>query len=187
MSINETNISWPLEFVTTNVCENSLLSNHYSLVLAIEPISNEKTDLGKGFEKLKYFVEYQLSNSILINKDSELAAVLATTNNNIVEFPCEPYDFYVGSVLLAKMSKIVENYFDIGLLTIDSVVGDRVQYTIWDPYSSGLDLSNESDWWNQDNASTNNQTPITWKDLNLSEGAKFDPKVIKGGRLNGKK
>lgn len=173
-------ISWPCDFTCIFVNENTISPNHYNIRLGIDPIPTAKDSIGIGFQKLKYLIEDQLSSSVIVNQSNQLFTNFQNIENNIVALPCEPYDFYVGSLLLAKFIAITEKYFDIVYMTIDSAAGDRIQYTLWDPCDCDLDLEGDH-WWNSDSVSTNNTQQITWKDLNLKEGPVFEPVIIKGG------
>ena len=102
-------------------------------------------------------------------------------DTNTVYFPTEPYDYFVGSILFRKFQVITEKYFEIGFITIDSAVGDHVQYCIRDPEETGLDLSGEH-WWNMDNLDTGTGESLSWVDLDLHDSPKFEPRIIKGGR-----
>ena len=75
---------------------------------------------------------------------------------------------------------ITSNYFEIAQITVDSIVGDRIQYTLWDPQECGLDLDGDH-WWNWDNPNTNSDDNTAWKDFNLKDNQKFEPTIIKGG------
>lgn len=170
---------WPYEFTCTVVTDGVIIPNNYSFKLSIEPILPIDSNVGLGFQKLRHFASDYLDNSVFINGENPLVPALSNLKTNLFLLPCEPYDFYVGSILLSKFLAITEKYFYINHLTIDSAIGDRIQYTVWDPCDSGLDLSGEH-WWNQDSVNTNPDSTTTWKDLNFKEG-EFKPMVVKGG------
>lgn len=181
MSVESENIFvWPIDFTCTIVNERSFIPNHYSLKLSIDPVLPIDNSIGLGFKRLRHLVDNYLNNSLVINKENPYYETIKTTDTSLVVLPCEPYDYYMGSILLNKFLSISEKYFDISQMTIDSAVGDRIQYTLWDPYDCGLDLGGEH-WWNWDNLSTNSDTTITWKDVKLNSSQRFEPTVIKGG------
>ena len=101
-------------------------------------------------------------------------------DTTVVHLPTDPYDFYVGAILYTKFLKITEKYFHINHLTIDSIVGDRVQYSILHPEEAGLDLEGDH-WWNTDSVNTGSGDNTTWEELNISDGPRFEPRIIKGG------
>lgn len=181
MSIDDENLLlWPCDFTCIIVSERSFIANNYSFKLSINPIFPIDDTVGTGFKKLRYFIDYQLNNSLFINGQSPYYSSIKDTETNLVVLPCEPYDYYVGSILLNKFLAITSNYFEIAQITVDSIVGDRIQYTLWDPQECGLDLDGDH-WWNWDNPNTNSDDNTAWKDFNLKDNQKFEPTIIKGG------
>ena len=179
MSINLEEYVWPTSFACTLVTDKIVLPNQYSINISIEPVA--PPDLALGFRRLRTFVDHFLHNSIFINYQHDLAESFKTYDTNTVYFPTEPYDYFVGSILFRKFQVITEKYFEIGFITIDSAVGDHVQYCIRDPEETGLDLSGEH-WWNMDNLDTGTGESLSWEDLDLHDSPKFEPRIIKGGR-----
>jgi len=174
---------WPTSFACTLVSETTILPNQYSIGLAIEPVSPYQ--LAMGFRRLRTFVDSCLHNGILIFNNSQFLESLKTSETNLVQLPTEPYDYFLGSVLLRKFQVITSKYFEIGFMTIDSAMGDHVQYCIRDPEESGLDLSGEH-WWNMDNLETGTKIDVSWDDLELNDSPKFEPRIIKGGKSENK-
>ena len=172
-------VVWPTEFSCTLVTDNLILSNLYNITIAVEPIG-QVNNIGLGFRKIRQFVDEYLENSIVICSKHPLLPSLKEMETNIVHLPDDPYDFYVGCVLFAKFLKITEKYFHISHFTIDSLVGDRVQYSISHPAESGLDLQGDY-WWNTDSVNTGSGDTTSWEDLNISDGPRFEPRIIKGG------
>ena len=179
MSINLEEYVWPTGFICNIVTDKIILPNQYSINISIEPVA--PPDLALGFRRLRTFVDNYLHNSIFICNSHFLSEPFQNLDTNIVYFPTEPYDYFVGSTLFRKFQMITANYFDIGFITIDSAVGDHVQYCIRDPEETGLDLSGDH-WWNMDNLDTGTGNSLTWNDLDLHDGPKFKPQIIKGGR-----
>jgi hypothetical protein len=184
MSTNITQFSWPASFSCTIVNDQLILPTIYNINISIDPESQSQLSVNTGFKKLRSFVDVRLQNSIFIFKENPLIRPFETIHNNQVVFPTEPYDYFVGCVLYKKLLAITEKYFQIEFITIDSLVGDHVQYTIGDPEESGLDLSGDF-WWNKDTLDTGCSDGITWDDLNIDVEPKFAPKVIQGGLSEG--
>lgn len=170
----------PVDFCCTIVTNQTLLSNIYSVKLAISPHEDSGDNIGLGFQKIKAIVENSLNNGILISSDNELLPVLSSLENPLVVLPSEPYDFYVGTVLLAKFIRVTEKYFDIDCLGISSVLGHQIQYNVFDTEDCGLDLNGDA-WWNTDDMSVDSAKPISWDDVQLTEAQPFTPLVVKGG------
>lgn len=180
MSTNLTQFVWPTSFVCTIVTENLVLPTSYTINVSIDPASGTQLDINTGFRKLRSFVDIKLQNSVFMHKDSRLAGLLTDIGNNRVLFPTEPYDFFVGCILYNKFLSITHEYFQIDFISIDSAIGDHVQYTIGDPAEAGLDLDGNF-WWNTDTLDTGTGDDIIWDDLDIGVAAKFEPRVIQGG------
>jgi len=180
MSTNLTQFVWPTSFVCTIVTENLVLPTSYNINVSVDPSSGTQLNINTGFRKLRSFVDIKLQNSIFIWKGSDLADALSNVGNNRVIFPTEPYDFFVGCILYNKFLSITHEYFQIDFISIDSAIGDHVQYTIGDPEESGLDLDGNF-WWNTDTLDTGTGEDIPWDDLDIGVAAKFEPRIIQGG------
>lgn len=170
----------PLEFHCAVLNDSRLVSNLYQIKLGIDLVEDPNNNIGLSFQRIKYLTENYLQESIFLNEETSLTKNLDSLDNNLVYFPCDPYDVYVGSVLMSKFQSITKSYFDIQYLTISSILGEQIQYNILDPFDSGLPLEGDH-WWNQDNVYTGSKTKVTWDELNLTEGPKFRPTLIKGG------
>jgi hypothetical protein len=179
MSISMTQFVWPTDFACTIFTDNLILPTTYNISVSIDPGSASQ-NINPGFRKLRSLVDIRLQNSIFISQDNPLSLLMSETLNNQVMFPSEPYDYIVGCILLSKMIAVTEQYFQIEYITIDSLIGDHVQYTIIDPAESGLELGGNF-WWNTDNLDTGSSNDISWDDLDIGVGPKFEPRIIRGG------
>jgi hypothetical protein len=181
MSINLSQFVWPTNFANTIVTKNIVIPNSYQLNFSILPLEQKENNVALGFKKMKYFAEYRLMNSIFISRDNALLPALSIIENNVVVFPTEPSDYYIGAVLLSKFIAITEKYFHIEFMSIDSMVGDHVQYTLSDPEECNLDLTGKH-WWNMDTTNTGSGNKTLWNDVDIIDGPSFELTVIKGGR-----
>ena len=185
MSTDQPNFVVPLEFACTIINENLILSNVYGIKLAIDPISFSGQEISLGFQRIRHLADNYLQNSVFVNRENKLAKELSDVENNVVYLPCEPYDLYVGSILLSKFLTVTEKYFEIQYITVASMIGDHVQYTIHSPYDCDLDLDGDH-WWNSDTVSTGHKNIITWDEHNLTPSPPFQPTLVQGG-LSGNK
>ena len=182
MSINTHPFVWPTTFSCTLVTEKIVIPNAYSINISIEPISKNPGDMSLGFKKIRLFVDNFLQNSIFIHSEHELVGSLSSLDTNLVILPTDPYDYFVGGVLYSKFLAITEKYFHVDLLTIDSAIGDNIQYTITHPDECGLELDGNF-WWNMDTADTGLNKSPAWGDmLDIKDSLGFEPRIIKGGR-----
>ena len=173
--------TWPISFACTLVTENVIVPNSYTINISIIPIEDSQNSVPVGFRKIRHFVENHLHNSVFVKGDNPLVDALLAYDSNLVLFPIDPYDHFVGGVLCNKFRAISAKYFEIELITIDSAVGDHIQYCIEDSEECGLDLEGDF-WWNMDSVNTGIDSNTEWIDLNITDGPKFEPKVIKGGK-----
>ena len=176
---------WTTEIVCTFISDNILIPNIYSLSIGMEPNTPNTDDIDLGFKKLKHFVSDYLQNSIFIFKDSDLVKPLSKLDTNLVLFPDEPFDYLVAAILYRKFSVIADKYFSIGFITIDSSIGDHIQYTLTVDCEVESELNGDY-WWNKDNVNTGTDDHTSWDDLNLKETPRFSPKVVKGGKSENK-
>lgn len=172
---------WNTEIVCTFISENILIPNVYTISIGMEPNTKNTEDIDLGIKRLKFFISDYLQNAVFINSGADLVKPLSTLDTNLVLFPDEPYDYLVAAVLYRKFAAITEKYFDISFITIDSSVGDHIQYTL----TVDCEVENELDgdhWWNKDSVNTGTDDHTSWEDLNLKETPRFSPKVVKGGK-----
>ena len=181
MSIESSQIIWPVNFACTIITEDRILPNSYTFNISMLPIETAPGGFSTGYKKIRYFVDQCLHNSIFISKDNPLLESITVASNNIVVFPTEPYDLFVGHVLYTKFLSISEKYFHIDMINVDSIVGDNICYNISDSDSCGLDLDGDH-WWNTDTTHTGNGPVEGWGDLEGADSPRFEPKIIKGGK-----
>ena len=181
MSIESSQIVWPVSFVCTLVAEDRILPNSYTFNISILPIETAPGGISIGYKKIRYFVDQYLHNSIFINKENPLLESFTKSNNNIVVFPTEPYDLFVGHILYSKFLTISEKYFHIDMINIDSIVGDNICYNISDSDSCGIELEGNY-WWNMDSTFTGHGIVESWGDLANEDSPRFEPRIIKGGK-----
>lgn len=183
MSIESSSIVWPVSFVCTLISGDRILPNSYNMNISIMPIDSAPGSISIGYKKLKYFVDEHLHNGIFVFKDSPLVEPLSKTVTNLVLFPSEPYDLFVGHVLYSKFLSITEKYFHIDMINIDSIVGDNICYNILDSDECGLELTGEH-WWNMDSTYTGSGIVESWGVIEEDPIPKFEPKIIKGGKTS---
>jgi hypothetical protein len=179
MSINLEHYIWPASFSCTIITDKIILPNHYTISIGIEPVAPQQ--IANGFRRMRCLIDTLLDNSVFVCDTNIIINAIEPIDTNVVYFPSEPYDYAVGCILLQKFTAITQKYFDIGFITIDSAVGDHIQYCITDPEETGLKLAGDH-WWNKDSLNTGSEIDISWDDLDLNDRPKFEPRVVKGGR-----
>lgn len=186
MSTDSTDFfTWPTTFSCVLVVGDLILPSDYNLTIGMMPKPGESTVI--GLRKIKEFISKFIQNSILIGRDHQFLPYLSNLQSNTVQLPQDPSDYFLAAILFEKLNAISSDYFLIGQITIDSSVGDRVKYhinDISDVYSKDL---KECGWWNQDNVNTNHVDKFpTWEELDIVVTNKFSPKLVKGGKNEGK-
>lgn len=184
--LTNTPFTWPVSFSCVTALDNSLLPNTYNLTISIAPLTaNNQAVI--GLRKIKEFVNNFVQHSILISETSPLLPALINSDTNTVHLPGEPYDYLLASVLYRKLSFISSNYLTISSLTIDSTIGDNIQYNIISSDGAYNEiLSNPDSWWNLDSLNTNSMREFpSWADVNIAQIQPFRPTIIQGGKHEG--
>ena len=181
MSIENSQIVWPVNFVSTVIADNKILPNSYTINISIIPLDNIQSGISTGYKKIKYFLENCIHNSVFISAENPLLENFSSLENNVVVFPRDPYDFHVGSVLYSKFVAISEKYFHIDVINIDSAIGDSICYSVSDLDRYNIGLESEH-WWNMDSTYTGFGKDQGWGDLTEYTSPRFEPKIIKGGK-----
>lgn len=179
MSTNN-QFKWPTKFQCILVRNNTILVNRYNLSILMSPEPTDQESFSLGFRKLKYFINHYLDSSIIINQDNPNLKNLLWVTANTVQIPKEPHDYFLASILFEKFTIIAKDFFSIFELTIDSELGDNVEYKI---NHSNYDLHDKDKWWYQDNVNTNEIDKFpTWDTLKITVSNKFEPKIVLGGK-----
>lgn len=195
--------SWSTHFDATVVIDNCVYPNRYNVNVTFLPKVKEIKTQNLAFEKVKYLFHRLCENSIIFNPKDQTQSIWFKMPINKLLIPGSPYDQLLGIVLHRKIVSIVGDFFEIGDLTVDSKLGDNVQYTVDEEsienkhldVSEWIDASIDTPWWNRDDTSTFDQKidakkywqgAVSWKDLGYDSEAKddksFKPTIIDGGR-----
>ena len=176
---------WPTSFSCVLVIGDMILPSDYNLTVGMVPQSEGSTAV--GLRKIKEFISKFIQNSILISQENQFLTQLSKLQSNTVQLPQDPSDYFLAAVLFHKLNAISKDYFSIGQITIDSSIGDRVQYQINDISDAYSEILNKDGWWIQDSVATNSIDCFpTWEDLNIAVSNRFSPKLIKGGKNESK-
>lgn len=178
---------WPTNFSCVVVLGDMMLPSDYSLTIGMMPNSVHGDSTAIGLHKIKQFISRFVQNSIVINIDHPLLPHIAEFKTNIIYLPQDPTDYFFANVLLRKLIAISKDYFVINEITVDSSIGDRVQYRISDSCNVYESILNNDNWWNEDNVKTNQIDRFpSWEDLDITVSSKFSPKLITGGKSGNK-
>jgi hypothetical protein len=160
--------------------ENEYQIGMYSFTLFIDIVTEEPYEQSIALERMKYFVDECITNSVFIEA-SEKKVIDTFTNlgMKVCVLPVEPYDQALAIPLLLKMNAINEGKLNITHMSFKSQLSDDVEYLIdiedeFEPYYD------KNSWWNDsgsnisDNKKTNKKDKIVklyknneWAELDL--------------------
>jgi hypothetical protein len=184
MSINANDFfTWPTTFSCVLVLDDMLLPNEYSLSIGMMPSLTQEESRAVGLKKIKHFITKFAHHSTVIPTTHHLLPQISLLQTNAIHLPQAPYDHFFAAALFRKLTAISKNYFTIQQITIDSTIGDRVQYQISSSCDVYDEILNKNSWWNQDNVNTNDLHKFpSWEELDITVSNRFSPKIIKGGK-----
>jgi hypothetical protein len=196
---------WESTFDATVVIDDCVYPNNYNVKVSFIPKVSDIKLQNNSFERIKYILNNICENSVIISPKSNLQSVFFKMPINKVLVPGDPYDQLLGICLYHKFNSIAGKFIHFESLTVDSKLGDNVQYTVDDGSYENRNLpSNDkwiSDvikeaWWYRNDTATFDQVTgenshwcgaKTWRELGYGSDAKqrsFNPTVIDGGRDN---
>jgi len=180
---NRGSFKWPTKFSCVLVRDNLLYVNHYNISISMQPSPTDQEYFSVGFRKLKHFISAYLDNGVIINIDNSALEKLNWLESNTIQLPSDPNDYFLAAILYQKFTAIVKEFFSIDEISIDSRLGDSVEYTINHTTNISQELFDDANWWSQDNVNTNNSDSFpSWDDLKIIPLNKFEPKIVIGGR-----
>jgi hypothetical protein len=180
---NADSFTWPAHFSCVLILEDALFPVDYTLTVDMTPDVAQATSTSIGLKKIKEFITRFVDNAIVISQYHSFLSQLQKLKTNTVELPQDPNDYLFASILFQKLNSIAYDYFSIKKITVDSSIGDHVQYTVNSSSNTYKEILDRNEWWKQDNVKTNNYNQFpSWEDLNIMVSTRFSPKIVKGGR-----
>jgi hypothetical protein len=128
--------------------DNQLLMNRYMIKLYMITNSSNATVQNIAYERLKYFVYDQMSNTIFVNSEHQKKCqALIAAGLKITTMPAEPVDQLIGIMLYSKLNAIMEDNIIIHEVEISSELGESMIYL----HSSEENLGpfTEPGWWHE--------------------------------------
>jgi hypothetical protein len=178
MLTNNRAFEWPTEFKSCLVREEFIYPNIYNITVSMSPNDLDGDLVKLGFKRLKYFIHNYLNNGMIIKQYHPLLTQFDFIKNNTIQTPDEPHDYSLGLLLFHKFSAILENTITVTQITIDSSIGDHIKYTV----DTGNQNLNGNSWWNRSTVETNDLDVFPEWDDSKIQNAKFEPKVLLGGK-----
>jgi len=194
--------NWETEFDASLVIDGCIYPNNYTVKLSFLPRVTEVKLQNNSFDRIKYLFNVLCNNAVITSPDDQFQSVWFKMPVNKILLPGNPYDQLFARCLYKKMVSISGEYLHIGQLTLDSRLGDNVQYTIdSEIYDDGIlekatwiDDICKDPWWNRNDTATFDQKldgktfwqgTHSWRDLGYGSDAPkkpFNPTIINGGK-----
>jgi hypothetical protein len=141
-------LQYDMDFMAGIWYENQLQMNQYSISMNLVTQTTNASATNIAMDRLKYFVQIYMQNTVFINQDRlEVAEMLKTMGINITTLPGEPVDQLIGIMLYCKLNSIMEGRMIVTSLDLSSVLGDSVWYRHDDEDALGPFVND--DWWNR--------------------------------------
>jgi len=174
---------------SSGVVYNSLFHvNYYTATVEMTTVSNDPNEHNIAYERMKWWVDFVLGDSILIQDTEPLIKQWINTEQRIIVLPEQPVDQLIGIMMYLKLSAITEGRVAINRVDVESTLGDSVAYIHYADENPGpLSING---WWNDHSPSwlsaktksnrNNNIIKIggrspSWADLDLSFEEQQEP------------
>lgn len=125
---------------------NTLQMNNYVVRVHLYTNSASPVDQNTAFERLKYFVYYELDSSILLDQaETAQCSQFVSAGLKITPMPGPPFDQMVGIMLYYKLNAIMEQRLVITDVEISSSMGENLTY-LHDEDEDTADIV-KPEWW----------------------------------------
>lgn len=119
--------------------------NHYNAELTMLTVSKDHEEQNIAYDRMKYWVDNVLDNSILININNPNLGTWQATESRIIPLPEEPVDQIIGIMLYLKLNAVMEGRVVISDVEILSTQGDNVTYA--HSVGEGFGPFGDEGWW----------------------------------------
>lgn len=128
------------------VYQGRFMVNHFNVELDLLTVSESASEQNTAYERMKYFMQYVMDDSILIASDDELLDQYLATKARVIVLPDEPVDQIVGIMLYLKLNAIMENRMVVSRTETWSTQGDQTSYIHVSGENVGPNLGQDG-WW----------------------------------------
>lgn len=128
------------------IYDNEFVINDYTVTVHLTTATSNAINQNIAYERIKYWINFVLSDSILMNNSYALKDQWIATEQRILLLPDDPVDQLVGMMLFLKLSAIVQDNFVITDVEISSAVGDDMCYIHSE--NDNLGPMEQRGWWN---------------------------------------
>jgi len=129
----------------------------YSFNVFIEILTDDPYEQSVALERMKYFIDEVVTNSVFI-ESTESKAIDAFTGlgMKVCVLPIEPYDQAISIALLLKLNAITEGKFNITNMAFKSQLSDDVEYLV-DIEDEVEVYATKNNWWNDSGSNLSNK------------------------------
>ena len=139
------NLKRRFQFATGLVYQEEFQVNSYDVMLSMLTVSTDHDEQNIAYERMKYWVNRVLYDSVLISETSERLSAYQSTGQRLVILPEEPVDQLVGMMLYLKLNAVMENRMVVTGVELSSEVGENMIYS--HAVSENLGPLQFDGWW----------------------------------------
>lgn len=173
-------IGYTANFIAGVWWSNQLILSTYTATFKLMTVTMDPAKSNIALDRLKYFVEEALQDTIFINQaETKQIKLLAQAGIKTTALPEEPVDQIIGMMLYSKINAIMEDNLIVRSVLISSTAGDNVIYE--HDQEESCDPFNKPGWWNDSGPDhtfdiavkkTNDKVfiiapKVNWRDLGL--------------------
>lgn len=161
----------------TVIVNGNLVSSVYEIKLGLSVGTDDAYQQQVALERIRTLCDSIFSQSIFVNRDSEIKTYLKThASNIIVEFGQEPYDHIIAMTVCAKCQAVAEDRLLVDDIHIINTLVKDVEYIIDDSISMEeigstpwLGKTNLLPWWHRPDLSTEDIVKGKGKNVQLDD------------------
>ena len=107
-------------FSTTVILEDIIIPNQWDVTVNLIPNGKHSTLYNKAMERVQYYFEEVLDNSIFVGKHNVANMANIKFKAQVHIFPDDPWDHLIAMCLYVKLDSMMEGVFHVDNLTISS-------------------------------------------------------------------
>ena len=129
----------------------------YSFTVFIEILTDDPYEQSVALERMKYFIDEVVTNSIFIEStENKVIDTFTGLGMKVCVLPLEPYDQAISIALLLKLNAITEGKFNVTNMAFKSQLSDDVEYLI-DIEDEVEVYATKNNWWNDSGSNLSNK------------------------------
>lgn len=151
-SIDAISHRWSTSFSSMIYIDKMFAINYFDINIGFFYTVENQALCDIAFEQIEVFFSILMNNAIMVSKEDHDNDVLGDIENNVFMVPGKTNDQTIGSQIFLKLVNIVGENLSIEHITINSVLGKNIEYTI-DMDSPELTklLPPNEEWWEDEN------------------------------------